>query len=100
MNFFFSFLIPFLLLMWNPVRKSVVGPTLAGVSVLIGALFMAVRWYVPSFGIQDVTAHGLNHVPPIILPDILDLMIISGGLCGAVLLYMSKSHLFGHAKHF
>ena len=94
LNFFFSFLIPFLILIWNPVRKSVLGPTLAGASVLIGAFFMTIRLYVPAFGIEDVTGHTLKAVQPAILPDVLDIFIILGGLAGAALIYLLASRIF------
>ncbi len=88
LNFFLSFLVPFVLLMWNPVRKSVIGPTIAGASVIVGAFFMTVRLYVPAFGIEDITSHGLATVPLPIVPDVLDVFIILGGLAGAGLIYM------------
>ena len=53
LNFFFSFLIPVGLLLWNGVRKSIIGPTIAGASVMIGAFFMMVRLYVPAFQIRN-----------------------------------------------
>ena len=94
LNFFFSFLIPFLLLIWNPVRKSILGPTIAGASVLIGAFFMTVRLYVPAMGIEDVTGHALKSVQLPILPDALDILIILGGLSGAALVYLLASRIF------
>ncbi len=94
LNFFFSFLIPFLLLMWNQVRKSIIGPTIAGASVLIGAFFMTIRLYVPAMGIEDVTGHALKAVQPAMLPDVLDILIILGGLAGAVLIYLLASRIF------
>ena len=94
LNFFFSFLIPFLMLIWNPVRKSILGPTLAGASVLIGAFFMTIRLYVPAFGIEDVTGHALEAVQLPIVPDVLDIFIMLGGLAGAALIYLLASKIF------
>ncbi len=94
LNFFFSFLIPFLMLIWNPVRKSIIGPTIAGASVVVGAFFMTIRLYVPAFGIEDVTAHALETVPLPIIPDVLDVFIILGGLTGAGLIYMLAIKIF------
>ena len=99
LNFFFSFLIPFLLLMWNQVRKSIIGPTLAGASVLIGAFFMTIRLYVPALGIEDPTGHALKAVQPAMLPDVLDIFIILGGLAGAALIYLLASRIFPHPLH-
>ena len=94
LNFFFSFLIPFLLLIWNSVRKSILGPSIAGACVLIGAFFMTIRLYVPAFGIEDVTGHALKAVQLPIKPDVLDILIILGGLAGAVLIYLLASRIF------
>ena len=97
LNIFFSFLIPFGMLIWNPVRKSILGPTIAGASVVIGAFFMMVRVYVPAFRIEDVTAHALMDVPreqllPV-LPDVWDYLIIIGGIAGAALIYILGSKI-------
>lgn len=94
LNFGLSFLFPFLLLIWNPVRKSVIGPSIAGLSVIMGAFFMAIRLYVPAFGITDVTAYELEAVPTAITPSGLDILIIIGGFAGAALIYMLATKLF------
>ena len=100
LNFFFSFLIPFGLLRWNGMRKSVIGPTLAGVSVVIGAFFMMVRVYVPAFNIrqEDLGLHSLADLTAVagklpvsidpVLPDVWDVFIILGGLGAAALIYL------------
>ncbi len=94
LNFFFSFLIPFLMLIWNPVRKSVIGPTIAGASVMVGAYFMTVRLYVPAFGLEEVKGHALEIVPLPIKPDAPDILIVLGGLAGAALIYLLASKIF------
>ena len=94
LNIFFSFLLPFLLLIWNPVRKSILGPTFVAVSVLIGAFFMTVRLYVPAFGLKDVVGHELLFVPEAIGPDFLDIVMIFGVLSGVILLYMLAAKMF------
>ncbi len=94
LNFFFSFLLPFLVLIWNPARKSILGPTFVAVSVLIGAFFMTVRLYVPAFGLRDVVGHELLFVPEAIGPDFLDIVIIFGVLSGVILLYMLAAKIF------
>ena len=45
-NLALSFAIPFLLLLWNPVRRSAWGPPLAGLSAALGALMFSVRVFV------------------------------------------------------
>ena len=94
LNFFFSFLVPLLMLIWNPVRKSVLGPTIAGAFVVLGAFFMMVRLYVPAFGIENVAAQALETAPLPITPDASDILIILGGVAGAALIYMLASKIF------
>ena len=95
LNFFFSFLVPFTMLIWNPVRRSAIGPTIAGASVVLGAFFMTVRLYVPAFGIPDevLTLPALETVPLPIKPDAWDILIILGGVAGGALVYMLAAKL-------
>jgi molybdopterin-containing oxidoreductase family membrane subunit len=88
-NIFGNWLIPFFgLLMWNPVRKSVWGPTLASCFILVGSFFMMVRLYVPAFNIEDVTALTLETVPAAVTPNAGDVLMIIGAISGALFLYM------------
>ena len=105
LNFFFSFLIPFVMLIWNVVRKSIIGPSIAGASVVIGTFFMMVRLYVPAFNIPqaDLGAHTIADfeakagetaaqlVP--VTPDVWDVFIILGGLGGAALIFLVGTKL-------
>lgn len=105
LNFFFSFLIPFVLLIWNGVRRSVVGPAIAGASVVIGAFFMMVRLYVPAFNIpqEDLGSHTIadfqsevGQIAPQLLPvtpDVWDVFIVLGGLSGVALIYLLGTKL-------
>ena len=105
LNFFFSFLIPFFMLIWNGIRKSVLGPTIAAASVLIGAFFMMVRLYVPAFQIreEDFKYHSIadfeaeaggvaTQLLPV-MPDVWDVFIILGGLSGAALIFLLGTRL-------
>ena len=105
LNFFFSFLIPVTLLLWNGVRKSVVGPAIAGASVIIGAFFMMVRLYVPAFqiGNEDFKFHSIaefeagaggiaTQLLPV-TPDVWDVFIILGGLGGMALIFLLGTKL-------
>ena len=105
LNFFFSFLIPLVMLMWNGVRKSIIGPTIAGASVMIGAFFMMVRLYVPAFNIPqaDMGSHSLaefeaeagqvaQQLLPV-TPDVWDVFIILGGLGGTALIFLLGTKL-------
>ena len=90
-NFFFSFVMPFLLLLWNPVRKSDWGPALAGVAVLIGAFTFNLRIFVGAFNAGDVFQHALEVVPPAVWPDVWDIFMVLGGLGAAALIYLAAT---------
>ena len=105
LNFFFSFLIPVTLLLWNGVRKSVVGTAIAGASVIIGAFFMMVRLYVPAFqiGNEDFKFHSIaefeaeagavaTQLLPV-TPDVWDVFIILGGLGAVALIFLLGTKL-------
>ena len=83
-----TFAVPFLLLLWNGIRKSVWGPTLAALSILVGTLFDRIRIYVASTSIKDPTGHELESIPPAVLPQVADILIILGGLSAALLVYL------------
>ncbi len=99
LNFFFSFLVPFVILLWNAARRSIIGPTIAGASAILGAFFMMVRLYVPAFNIQDLGAHTIadfeaeagqaisSQLLPV-LPDAWDVLMVLGGLSGMVLIVL------------
>ncbi|MDO8532984.1 MAG: hypothetical protein Q7T26_12620 [Dehalococcoidia bacterium] len=89
----FSFVLPFLLLIWNVVRKSTVGPFLAGCVVLIGAFADRLRLYVAAFSVEDIKAHALESVPAAHLPDGADFMIMIGMVAGAILLYLLATRI-------
>ena len=108
LNFFFSFLIPTFLLIWNSVRKSIIGPTIAGASVIIGAFFMMVRIYVPAFNIpqEDLGAVAISdsevfvaeagQIAPQLLPvtpDAWDVFMILGGLSAMAIIFLLGAKL-------
>ena len=106
LNFFFSFILPFGMLIWNGVRKSILGPTIAGASVVIGAFFMMVRIYVPAFQIrnEDFKFHSIadftSEVPgmlPVqlapVAPDLWDIFIILGGLAAVPFIFLLSTKL-------
>jgi molybdopterin-containing oxidoreductase family membrane subunit len=79
-NVFLIFFIPFFMLIWNPLRKSDWGPSLAGLSILAGNLMFSIRIFVGAFKAGDIYALGLSRVPPPVFPDIWDIFIVLGGL--------------------
>ena len=86
--FTFSFVLPFVTLMWNIVRKTIVGPTIAACFVLVGTMFNMVRLYVPAFSIEDPSGHALGALPAAQMPVLSDILIVVGSLSGAILTYM------------
>ena len=90
-NFFFTFVTPFLILLWNPVRKTAWGPTLAGLSALAGAFLFNLRVFVGSFNAGDIYGIGLDHVPPPVYPDAWDVFMLLGGVGGAALVYLAAT---------
>jgi molybdopterin-containing oxidoreductase family membrane subunit len=90
----FAFVVPFLLLIWNSIRKSYVGPPLAATSILIGIFFDRVRLFVPAYQIAGVghdAAEQAPHVPAVLpthFPDLADVLIVVGFLGGSALLYL------------
>ncbi|MDA1127271.1 MAG: polysulfide reductase NrfD [Chloroflexi bacterium] len=90
-NALFSFLAPFALLIWNPVRRSDWGPALAGVLVIIGGLAFCIRIFVgaanaaPGHEIYDLF---FEHVPAPVYPDIWDVFMVVGGIGAAIFVYL------------
>ena len=104
LNLFFSFLIPTAMLIWNGVRKSIIGPTIAGISVVIGAFFMMVRLYVPAFNVpqEHLGEHSIAEFYPAgnpeqwllpVLPDVWDVFIILGGLGAVAFIFLLGTKL-------
>ncbi len=94
--FVLNFLVPLFTMIWNPLRKSIWGPTLIATSILIGTLFDRIRIYVaaysvPGIGDRFVDKHELSEVPTSNLPDIADVFIIVGAIGGAILIYLLAS---------
>ena len=92
--FTMCFVIPFLILVVNVVRKTIWGPTLAATVILIGTFFNQVRYYVAGFSVEDHTLHVLENLPDFTSPGPIDFMVIVGGISGAVLTYMLGTRLF------
>ncbi len=98
--FVLLFVVPLFAMIWNPLRKSIWGPTLIAAAVLIGMLLDRVRIYVAAYsvpGIGDASIdkhHALEPIPATVLPGAPDVMIWVGGLSGVVLVYMLASRIF------
>lgn len=90
LSFILCFLAPFSVLLWNGLRKTTWAPPLAAAFILVGSLFEKMRLYVPSYSIpmDQITSHALDVVPATRYPDVFDLMMVVGGIAGAVFLVL------------
>lgn len=98
-SFGLAIVVPFLLLIWNGVRGSVWGPSLASVSVLAGLFLDRVRLYVLPFSIEDVTVRELEHLPSLRGPDLLDVLMVAGVVALALLLVLGAAWLLAPSAH-
>ena len=87
-NFVFSFVAPFLTLIWNPVRRSDWGPTLAGGFALVGALLFNLRTFNAAFNTGEHFEFALTRVPAAVWPGLTDVFLILGGLGLVALIYL------------
>ena len=94
----FSFLIPFLLLVWNSSRKSMIGPTVAAIFILFGHMFDKIRIYTAAFQTADVQSAALHtphpeaiaraDLPTPLIPGAADIFMILGAIGGSIFLYL------------
>ena len=92
-NFFFTFVVPFLILIWNPVRKTAWGPALAGLSAVAGAFLFNLKTFVGSFNAGDIYAIAFEFVPGPAWPDVWDVFMVIGGLGAAAFIYLIATRL-------
>lgn len=94
---FLCWLVPFLTLIWNFARKSMVFPTIAASSAILGVLADKIRIYPGAFSIADehrdeVFAHThperLSEAPAALWPTGPDVLMVIGAIAGAILIYM------------
>ncbi|MDP7578242.1 MAG: polysulfide reductase NrfD [SAR202 cluster bacterium] len=97
--FILNFIAPLFMMMWNPVRKSIWGPTLVATGILIGTFFDRIRLYVsaysiPGIGDSSVDKHMLHEIPQTVMPHFIDYMIWVGAIGGSVFVYMLATRIF------
>ena len=90
LSFIFAFVAPFLTLLWNSVRRTCGGPALAAGFILFGNLMDKLRVYVGTYSVPNdqINDHGLGAVPVAHYPDLVDILIVVGGISGAVFLFL------------
>ena len=90
-TFLLTFVVPLFVLVWNPVRKSVLGPTLIASGILIGTFLDRVRLYVGAYSVADqshLPELSMDAIPPGHAPGLEDIFLILGVLGGSVLVYL------------
>ncbi len=87
-NLVLSFIIPFAILLWNPVRRTAWGPALAGLSAALGALMFNIRIFVGAANSGEVYSQFIEVVPDAVYPDVWDVFMVVGGIGAAVFVYM------------
>ena len=89
-----SFITAFLLIMWNPVRRSILGPAVVGVIIIIGNFFDRLRIYVNTWSIEQVGGHELHEIPHNIgYPGILEILVFVGMLSAVALMILLASRV-------
>ena len=92
--FTLNFLVPLFTMMWNPLRRSIWGPTVIAFSVLLGTVFDRVRIYVSSWSVAtQENKHLLTEIPSAIKPDVADILMWLGGISGAILIYLLATRI-------
>ena len=85
----------FLLIIWNPIRKSILGPPLVSLIPLVGLFFDRIRLYAGPYAVPDPTGHELelSNIGVIGPPDIADVFIMAGGFALVALLFILMMRL-------
>lgn len=95
-SFVMNFVVPLFVLVWNPVRKSIWGPPLIALSVLVGTFFDRIRLYVAAYLVatkSPLREVSPADVPAARLPDFADVFMMAGAIAGAILVYMLAARL-------
>jgi len=94
-NFILVFVVPLFTMIWNFLRRSIWGPALISVSVIIGIFLDRIRVYVAAYSVSDQSAefHGIKTIPPTVYPDVADVFIVIGAIAGPILVYMLISRV-------
>lgn len=93
--FCLNFLIPLCTMIWNPLRVSILGPTIIAVSVLIGTALDRIRLYVAAYSVSEqAPAHELQYIPSAIAPSAYDILIWIGAISACILIYLLTTKVF------
>lgn len=98
-EFLLVFIIPWFTMIWNPIRRSVWGPPVIALSILMGTLLDRIRLYVGAWDtasrdfVSMLEMH-LNEVPEkIVRPEISDYFLVLGFIGGSIFIFMMATRL-------
>jgi molybdopterin-containing oxidoreductase family membrane subunit len=96
LSFSLNFIVPFLLLIWNPIRQSIGGPVLVACIVLVGNFIDRIRIYVASWSVAGPVGQHMeiDHLPATVYPLLPDVAIIVGALAAVAALYLIALRIF------
>ena len=82
--------VPWWILIWNKVRRSVNGMAIGAAVILVGVLLDRIRIFVPAWSVPPDQIHQrwLEKIPDTIYPDVFDILIKAGGISLAVLIIL------------
>ena len=82
--------VPWWILIWNKVRRSVNGMAIGAAVILVGVLLDRIRIFVPAWSVPPDQIHQrwLEKIPDTIYPDGFDILIMAGGISLAVLIIL------------
>jgi molybdopterin-containing oxidoreductase family membrane subunit len=82
--------VPWWILIWNKVRRSVNGMAIGAAVVLVGVLIDRIRIFVPAWSVPPDQIHQkwLEKIPDTVYPDVFDILIMAGGISLAVLIIL------------
>jgi molybdopterin-containing oxidoreductase family membrane subunit len=98
--FLFVFIVPWFTMIWNPLRRSIWGPTIIAVSVLVGTMMDRIRMYVASWSVEGIgnvavpkDVLHIDNLPKAVMPQLWDVLLIVGFIAGGVLIYMLATRI-------
>ena len=86
----FIWLVPWWILIWNRVRKSINGMAIGSCVIIIGLLLDRIRLFVAAWSVPQEFIHQkwLKQIPDTIYPDIFDIVIAIGSISLSILIIM------------
>jgi len=91
------FVLPFLLLIWNPIRVSIRGPIFVAAIIAFGIFIDRMRIYAASWLVSGLPPNPPEmepgHLPPVYVPALPEILVIVGALAAVGALYLLATRL-------